>query len=159
MEIKLKKKTFTPEQAFSKAMSWCAYQERCHKEVKSKLYEWGLHKKEVEEIISRLIVDGFLNEERFAIAFAGGKFRIKHWGKLKITNELEFRNISPYCIRKAMLEIPDDEYRNTIKKYISDKQNEIQESDNYKKRYKIASYIISKGFEPELIWEILNSGK
>jgi regulatory protein len=149
------KKFYTPEQAMNKAMAYCAYQERCHKEVKNKLYEWGLYKKDVEEICSRLITEGYLNEERFAIAFAGGKFRIKKWGRIRIIKELELRGVSPYCIRKGLQEIPDKDYRKLISKYVTDKKKEVKESNPLKKRYKIASFIISKGFEPEWVWEAL----
>lgn len=151
-----KKKFYTPEQAMNKGMAYCAYQERCHNEVKNKLYEWGLHKKDVEEVVSRLITDGYLNEERFAVAFAGGKFRIKRWGRSRIKRELEMRDISPYCIKKGLQEIPDSDYRKVIKKYIADKKKEVRESNPLKKKYKIASYIISKGFEPDWVWEALN---
>ena len=150
-----KKKFYTPEQAMNKAMSYCAYQERCHQEVKNKLYEWGLHKKEVEEICSRLIVEGFLNEERFAIAFVGGKFRIKKWGRIRIIKELEMRNVSSYCIRKGLQEISDADYRKLISKYVAEKKKEVKEPNPLKKKYKIASSIISKGFEPEMVWEAL----
>ena len=88
-----------------KARKYCAFQERCHQELREKLYSWLLPEKSVEQIISELISEGFLNEERFAKAFSRGKFRIKRWGKNKITNELKRRNISEYSIRKGLKEI------------------------------------------------------
>jgi regulatory protein len=102
-EEKKPKKKLTPNQALIKAQMSCAYQERCQQEIRDKLYEWGLHSNEVENIIADLISTNFLNEERFAKAFAGGKFRIKKWGKVKIKIELKKRKISDYCIRKGLL--------------------------------------------------------
>src|SRR3954470_11095456 len=101
-------KKFTPQQAKEKIQRYCAYQERCHQEVRHKLFEFGLYQSEVDEILTGLITDGFLNEERFAKAFAGGKFRMKKWGRIKITHELEARNISKNCIRTGLLEIDDE---------------------------------------------------
>ena len=97
----------TKEEALQKLKHFCAYQERCHNEVKDKLYRLGVWKKDQDEIISTLIEEGYLNEERFAIAFAGGKWRIKHWGRLKISKELHHRQVSEYCITKALKQIPD----------------------------------------------------
>ena len=92
---------FTPEQAIPKIKQYCAYQERCHAEVKDKLYSFGLHRKDVDEIIVLLIGENYLNEERFAIHYAGGKFRINHWGKNKIKQALKQKRVSDYCIKKA----------------------------------------------------------
>src|SRR4030081_1027510 len=96
------KQTLTKDQALQKARQYCAYQERCHKEVKDKLYGYGLHKKEVEESLSQLIEENYLNEERFAIQFAGGRFRMKQWGRVKIRYDLKQRQVSEYCIKKAL---------------------------------------------------------
>src|SRR4051812_10671897 len=116
-----KKKTYNPAQAFLKASHYCAYQERSHKEVRNKLYEYGLHKNDVEEVISKLITDGFLNEERFAKAFAGGKFRMKKWGRKKIVHELEALGVTPRCIRTALKAIDDSDYRNVLKALLEKK--------------------------------------
>ena len=106
------KQTFTPDQALPKAKHYCAYQERCHSEVKDKLYSFGLNKKEVEQILSQLIEENYLNEERFAIQFAGGRFRIKQWGRVKIKYELKQKQVSEYSIKKALEQIKETEYRN-----------------------------------------------
>src|SRR6185503_6037061 len=95
---------FTAEQATPKIKHFCAYQERCHAEVRDKLYSFGLHRKDVDGIIVVLIGDNYLNEERFAINFAGGKFRMKHWGKNKIKQRLKLKQVSDYCIKKALME-------------------------------------------------------
>jgi regulatory protein len=127
------KKKLTPQQALIKAQQTCAYQERCQQEMRDKLYEWGLYPNEVENIIADLISENFLNEERFAKAYAGGKFRIKKWGKVKIKIELKKRKISDYCIRKAMEEIPDKEYIAALKQLIEKK---IKRSKREKSRSK-----------------------
>jgi regulatory protein len=150
------KKKLTPAQALLKAQASCAYQERCQQEMRDKLYEWGLYSDAVEQIIADLVTDNFLNEERFAKAYAGGKFRIKKWGKIKIRIELKKRKISEYCIKKAMQEISDKEYIATINQLIEKKSKEIKGGKPQVRNYKIAQYIASKGFEQSLIWDVLN---
>lgn len=149
------KKKLNPQQALLKAQQSCAYQERCQQEMRDKLYEWGLYSTDVENIIANLITDNFLNEERFAKAYAGGKFRIKKWGKVKIKIELKKRKISEYCIKKAMQEISDKDYLKTIKELIAKKSKEIKGGKDYHRKYKIAQYIASRGFEQDLIWDVL----
>jgi regulatory protein len=138
-----------------KARKYCAYQERSQQELRDKLYEWGLHKQEVESAIVQMIEEGFMNEERFAIAYAGGKFRIKNWGRIKIKLALKQKKVSDYCIRKALNQIDDKEYQKTLKKITTSYSKKISEKNSLKKNYKIAQYVISKGYEPELVWEIL----
>ena len=145
----------TPEKARSKALKFCAYQERSQQEMRDKIYSWGLHQREVESIISYLIEEGFLKEERFAIAYAGGKFRIKKWGKVKIKLALKEKKISEPLIKKALGEISDSDYRKMLQKVISAKEKLVTEKDPYKRKYKIASYAISRGFEPQLVWEMI----
>ncbi len=154
-EEKKPKKKLTPNQALIKAQMSCAYQERCQQEIRDKLYEWGLHSNEVENIIADLISTNFLNEERFAKAFAGGKFRIKKWGKVKIKIELKKRKISDYCIRKGLAEIDDKEYINTLKDVISKKLKENSKGKIQIRNYKAAQYAQSRGFEGDLIWDII----
>lgn len=147
------KKHLSPTEALAKIQRYCAYQERSHKEVKSKLYDYGLYATQVEEIISQLITDGFLNEERFAKAYAGGKFRIKKWGKLKIKNELEFLGLTKNCIQHGLKEIESSDYTKTLKALIKKKSIEISEENRFKKRDKVARFVIGKGYEPEMVWE------
>jgi regulatory protein len=149
------KKKLSPQQALIKAQMTCAYQERCHQEMRDKLFEWGLHSNEVENIIVLLIQDNFLNEERFAKAFAGGKFRIKKWGRIKIKLELKRKKISDYCIRKAMQEIDEKEYLNALEKLLSKKLKELPKGKEYQRNYKAAQYAVSRGFESDLVWEVL----
>ena len=109
----------------------------------------------MEEIISTLISSGYLKEERFASAFAGGKFRIKKWGKKKIRLALQGKQVSEPLIRKALAEIDEKDYQKTLREIIASKSKLIKEKNALKKKYKIASYAISRGFESEKVWEAL----
>ena len=154
---KSKDKSFS--EIYIKASSFCAYQERTQQEVREKLYGEGITEDEIEEIISKLITENFINEERFAKAFAGGKFRMKKWGRIKIKHELSLRGLSDYCIRKGMEEIEEEDYSKVLTGLMTKKFNEEKESNIYKKRNKIAQYLIRKGYEPELIWEEIKQKK
>jgi regulatory protein len=139
----------------SRIRKYCAYQDRSQQEVRDKLYTYGLHRKEVEQIIAHLITENFLNEERFAIAYAGGKFRMKQWGRIKIKTALKQKKISDYCIRIALKQISEKDYRKTLDKLIEEKAKSVKEENPLKKKYKVAQYAISRGFEPEMVWEKL----
>ena len=149
----LPKKSLTKEQAYQKLKHYCAYQYRCHSEVKTKAYLLGLRKPEVEELTSKLIEENCLNEERFAKAFAGGKFRIKQWGRIKIKTELKNKQISRYCITVALDEIDDRRYKETLHKLAVKKWNSIKgEGINlYVKMTKTRDYLLLKGYESSLI--------
>ena len=147
----------TPSQALLKAANYCACQERCHIEVLEKLSEWGIWGIDAQEILLTLIEQNYLNEERFAIAFAGGKFRVKHWGKVKIKLELKQRDISEYCLNKALNEISDQDYLHTLNEQIDKKWAETKDKNLLSKRAKVARYVIGKGFEQDLIWNILRN--
>lgn len=149
-------KTYTPLQALAKIQDWCAYQERCQQEVRDKLYGYGLHQGDVESIISKLITDNYVNEERFAKAYAGGKFRIKKWGRHKIKAGLRAKKISEYCMKRAFEEIDGNEYIKTLRKLLESKSKLLNEKNKIKKKYKLLSYAASKGYEQGLIMEILN---
>ncbi len=148
-------KKLTPQQARERIQRYCAYQERSHEEVRSKLFQLGLSSADAEEIIAALIVEGFLNEERFAKAFAGGKFRLKKWGKLKIENALEKKGISKNCIRSGLKEIDAEDYLETLKKILEEKSEKFEELNLYVKRDKLSQFAILKGYEPELVWKQL----
>ena len=145
----------TKAQALPKIQKYCAYQERSHKEVRNKLYEYNLWPNEVEEVISTLITDNFLNEERFAKAYAGGKFRIKKWGRLKIENELERLGLTKRCINKGLKEIDMSDYHTTLRALLKKKAIEIKESNTFIKRNKVARFAIGKGYESEVVWEFV----
>jgi regulatory protein len=154
----IQKKYLTKEQALQKAKHYCSYQERSHGEVKEKLYSLGLWKKDVEETISQLVEENYLNEERYAIAFAGGKFRVKHWGRTKIKYELQQKKISPYCIKKALKGIDDDDYKKTFLKQAGTKWASLNAEKNiFIKKRKTQDYLLQKGFEYELINEFFKN--
>ena len=146
------------EKAFQKIRQYCAYQERNHHEVKEKLYSYGLYKDQVETLISQLIEENFLNEERYAVAFAGGRFRIKDWGKVKIKYEMKKHQISDYCIKKALLTIKTEEYRQKLQKLFDAKLKTLKSEKNiYNKKRKLQSYLLQKGYESALISELLRT--
>lgn len=149
------KKRYSPTEALAKIQRYCAYQERSHKEVKNKLFEYGLYASEVDELLSRLITDGFLNEERFAKAYAGGKFRIKKWGRVKIKNELEFLGLTKNCIQRGLNEIDSADYKKTLRLLLKKKSTQLTEENAFKKRDKLARYAIGKGYESEMVWEVV----
>ena len=159
MQIPKKQKIIGEKEAFLKACMFCAYQERTQNEVREKLYGMGLKKDVVEELISKLITENFINEERFAKTYAGGKFRIKRWGRIKILEGLKQKRISEYCIKKGLQEITEEDYLDTIATLIENKWSLSVEEDIFKKKNKVATYLIGKGFEPDLVWEALKSLK
>lgn len=150
-----KKQFLTKSEAKLKAASFCAYQERSQREVRNKLYDYGLYQDEVEDVLTELIMEGFINEERFAKAYAGGKFRVKKWGINKITQGLKQHDLSSYCIKKGLEEIEIEDYWSTIESLVEKKALEIKEQDLFRKREKISRHLISKGFESEKVWPIV----
>ncbi len=144
------------QEALTKIFRYCAYQERSHREVKKKLFEYGLPSHQVDEVLSHLITEGFLNEERYAKAFAGGKFRIVKWGRLKIQKELESSGVSPRNVARGLMEISTAEYAKTILHLIKRKSSQIVDENPYIRRNRVARFVIGKGFEPELVWEAVN---
>jgi len=142
----------TAQEAKEKIQRYCAYQERSHQEVRNKLFEFGLYRNDVDAIISDLITNGFLNEERFAKAFAGGKFRMKKWGRIKITHALEGKGVSKNCILIAMKEIDENSYVITLQELLSEKSRAVAEDNVYLRRERLSKYAIQKGYEPELVW-------
>lgn len=147
-------KTYTIEEAKRALEHYCIYQDRCHKEVEEKLSKMRLIPEAIELIISHLIEENFLNETRFAQSFARGKFRIKKWGRIRITRELKARNITDYNIKTALKEIEESEYLETLENLIHRKIEFIQEPDYYKKRKKITDFLLRQGFESSLIFEL-----
>jgi regulatory protein len=148
-------KKLSPAEVRKKIYHYCAYQERAHQEVKNKLYDLGLSSLEVNEMISHLITEGYLNEERFAKAFAGGKFRLKNWGRVKIVQALETKGITKNCITSGLKEINEADYIKTIESLIGKKSAQLDEQNPFVRRDKLAKYVIQKGFEPELVWQLV----
>ncbi len=157
MDYKVSEIKLSPEIAGQKIRNWCAYQERSHHETRQKLYGFGLYSEEVEGIITDLIQENFLNEERFALAFAGGKFRIKQWGKNKIRMELRKHKVSEPNINKALKAINEEDYRNTIFKLIEKKMKSQGKAQDQKRFYTTLNYLISRGFEADLVKEQLKA--
>ncbi|KGE13232.1 regulatory protein RecX [Sphingobacterium deserti] len=151
------KKIFTPRQAKQKAESYCAYQERAQQEVRDKLYEWGLHQTDVEQIISTLIEENFLNEERFAKAYALGKFRMKGWGKIKIKQHLKGKRVSDPLIRIALREIELEDYEEKVRETIEKRINKPISLLSFVEKSKLKTFLLSKGFESDIINQIISN--
>jgi len=148
-------KSYTVQEATKKIESYCAYQDRCHKEVVSKLKDMGMIPLAIDTIIAQLIEDRFLNEERFAKSFARGKFNIKKWGKNRIVRELKFRNISKYNITTALKEIEPEAYLTTLDDLAHKRLQQITETNIQKRRKKLADYLLYRGWESHLVYEKL----
>lgn len=153
----MQKKHLTKEQAIQKLRQFCAYQERSHSEVKQKLWDLGVWRSEHDEIIASLIEDDYLNEERFAMAFAGGKFRMKNWGRKKIYYGLKEKGISDYLIKRAMKEIDEEAYRKTLRVLAEKKYESLEDEQYLVRRKKTMDYLLQKGYEPELVTGVVNS--
>jgi regulatory protein len=144
------------EQALQKLKHFCGYQERSHQEAKEKLYSFGLRKRDVEEAMSQLIEEGYLNEERFAIEFAGGKFRIKQWGRVKIAYALKQKRVSAYCIAKAMDQIDEEHYQRVLEKLAQRKWNTLtKETSPLVRVQKTKAYLLQRGFEAGHVGRVL----
>ncbi len=148
-------KTYTISEAQQKLEHYCAYQERCHNEVVTKLRSMNMIPQAIDIIIVHLIEHNFLNEERFACSFARGKHRIKSWGKVRIINELKFRNISQYNITKGLKEISPEEYSATFHTLSEKHWETIKERSLPKKKKKFCDFLLRKGFESNLVYEKL----
>lgn len=139
------------KQALAKAESFCVYQERSQKEVRYKLVEWGMRGDELEEILSELIINNFLNEERFAKSYASGKFNIKKWGRVKIKQGLKLKGVPDRILQKALYSLDDDDYMQTLENLAIKKANTISESNPLKRKMKLTTYLQGRGFEIDLI--------
>ena len=147
------KKTYTLQEATSKLEHYCAYQERCHKEVVEKLRGMRMIPAAIDAILGHLIKENYLNEERFAQSFARGKFNIKKWGKLRIVRELQKRDISKFNIQSALKEIDEHDYAETLDGLAKKRLLQIKEKNIYKKRKKMADYLLYRGWESNLVYE------
>ena len=150
------KKYLTKEEALQKLKHYCAYQERSHSEVKEKLYSLGVWKKDHDEIIAKLIEENYLNEERFAIAFAGGKFRVKQWGRVKIKYALKQKQVSEYSIKKALKQIDEEDYLKILGKLAKEKYNSLKSEQYLIRKKKTINYLLAKGFETELVMKTMD---
>ncbi len=150
------KKYLTKEQALQKLKHYCGYQERSHTEVQQKLWDLGVRRAEHDEIISTLIEEDYLNEERFAKQFVGGKFRMKDWGRKKIYYALKEKGVSEYNIKKGMKEIDDEVYRKTLHELAEKKYASLKGEQYLVRKKKTIDYLMQKGYEPELVTSTVN---
>ncbi len=152
----IKKSVLTVDEVKRKLERYCVYQDRCHKEVEEKLRGYHLIPEARAFILLHLLEHNFLNEERFAKSFARGKFRIKNWGKVRITRELKYRDISAYNIKHALLEIDEEEYIAKLNNLAEKKCDSANETNVFKKRKKVFDYLNYRGYEISLINEVLD---
>ncbi len=145
------KKNVSVEKLLQKIKHYCAYQERSHYETREKLYSFGLSKQAVESMLTQLITEDFLNEERFACSFARGKMRIKHWGKVKIKYELKQRRVSDYNIKTALKQLDESEYIAILQKLVSQKWEAFKTEVAFARQAKTVAYLLQKGFELPLV--------
>ena len=143
--------------ALRKAALFCAYQERTQQEVRERLKEWGMLGDDAEEVIAELIQQNYLNEERFAKSFAGGKFRVKGWGRRKIRQHLQQRGITGYNLDQAMNEIAPADYRTTLTELLDKKRRTLRDDSPLVVKQKLVRYALSKGYESDLVWQVLGS--
>ena len=151
----MKKVRIGKEQAIQRIRHYCAYQERAQQEVRDKLYELGMTKDEVEEIMSDLIAENFLNEERFAVQFAGGHFRIKGWGKVKIQHALQQKRVSSYNIKIGLKAIDEDAYLKTLQQLATKKWNSLKGERGLSRMAKTYAFLHQRGFEPVIYQPIV----
>ncbi len=150
------KNPLTVTEALEKLRTYCVYQERCHKEVKNKLYQLDMIPQAIEQIVGTLVAENYLNESRFAQQFAHGKFSIKHWGKIRITKELKARNISDYDIQKALKALDTDAYLTKIEAISEKKWVQLSQISVQAKKEKLYNYLVYRGWETALIYEQIN---
>src|SRR5258708_4055232 len=143
----LKRKILTKEQALQKLRHYCSYQERCHNEVRTKLYQLGINKRLYDEIMAELIQGNYLNEERFAISFARGKFKMNHWGKRKIEYALKEKFVSDYCIKKSLKQIPETEYAAVLEKLTKEKFESLKSEHHLTRKKKTIDYLATRAFD------------
>lgn len=146
--------TYSLQEATKKLENYCSYQERCHKEVVAKLKEMGMIPIAIDDIVGHLIQENFLNEERFSRSFARSKFNIKKWGRNRIVSELKQRDITKYNINLAMQELAEESYHETLEALAQKRLKQIKETDTFKRRKKLADYLLYRGWESPLVYEI-----
>ena len=140
------------EQVFPQIKQYCVYRERCNSEVKEKLYSLGLYRNDVEQLMAQLIGENYLNEERFAKQYAGGKFRLNQWGRVKIKFALRQKQVSEYSIKKGLKEISESDYKKTLEKLAEQKLKALKNEKNiFIKKRKLQDYLLQKGYEGELV--------
>ena len=156
MQENEKRRNLSSEQVLQKLKQFCAYQERSHQEVREKAFSIGLNNVDLQGLIATLIEENYLNEERFAIQYAGGKFRMKQWGRVKIKHALKQKQISEYCIKKALKQIDMDDYEKTLLKLAEQKEKLLSGTRHPLQRLmKLKTYLLGKGYEMDIINDVL----
>jgi len=152
----MQQQKLTPNQALPKLKQYCAYQERCHSEVKEKLAGYGVYGQDADTIAATLVAENYLNEERFAIQFAGGRFRMKQWGRTKIQYELRQKQVSAYSIKKALASLDETAYVDTLQQLYNQKAATLRSEKNiFIKKKKLQTYLLQKGYEADLVNTLL----
>ena len=154
-----KNKVYTVKEATERIQSYCAIQDRCQWDVERKMKEWNISDEIIENILTDLILEKFVDEQRFSESFCRGKFRIKKWGKVKIENELKIKKISNNCIDKGLLQIEKKEYMKVLKDLYLKKRDSLKDTNQFIRKGKIVKHLQQKGFESKLIWELINKDK
>tara|TARA_B100001250_G_scaffold296978_1_gene258505 strand:+ start:48 stop:524 length:477 start_codon:yes stop_codon:yes gene_type:complete len=147
------KRVYDIKIAIERLKNFCTLQDRCQFDVIQKMKEWGLLELTQDHVLEILITDKYIDEERYAQSFCRGKFRIKKWGKMKITNELRKKQISNICINKGLEEIEDKEYEILLNNLLKKKNNSLKDKNHFTRKKKIASFLIQRGFEGNLVWD------
>ena len=136
-----------------KVLHYCAYQDRCTQEVRTKLATFDMPDSEKEKIVKLLVDEGYLDDERYASTFVRSKIHLKKWGVNKIKMSLKMKGISDEIITNALSEIDPEIYREELVKVL--KAKKTNETDPYKRKAKLAQYAIQKGYEPTLVWDTI----
>ncbi len=144
------------DHALAKLQKYCAYQDRCHKEVRTKLLQLKVYGEDLENIMSDLIQEDYLNEERYARSYVRGKYRMKKWGREKIRMELKQKQISDYCIKKGFTEIEEGEYLENLESLLEKYVLQYDKHEGYVKRQKIYAALRRKGYTNEEVLAVLN---
>lgn len=155
----MKSGNFTVDEIEFKLKQYCSYQDRCHNEVEKKLKSFDVISEVKEQIIFNLINENYLNETRFCKSFVRGKFKIKNWGKRKITIELKSRKISSYNINEGLKEINEIDYLNKLENLFNKKLASLGHLSLINKKKKILSFLLYRGWETNLIYEKINQIK
>lgn len=149
-------KTYTVEEALLKLRNYCSYQERCHQEVRQKLIGMRMIPDAIDQIIVHLLEHNFLNEERFAKTYVRGKFRIKKWGRRRLTLELKKKDVGKFNINQAINEINEADYIDTFNDLAEKRLPYIKETNKFKKKKKLADYLLYRGWESHLVYDKVN---
>ena len=140
-----------------KIRNYCAIMDRCQHQVFQKLQKYGVSEHHSHDILIELIQQDFLNEERFAKSYSSGRFKIKKWGKRKIFYKLSLLKVSKECINSGLLEINDEEYSETLNSLAEQKYLALKDKNLFVRKRKVANYLVSKGYESELVWNKISS--